>query len=196
MEETGREAPLWALLLEHFYTKAGLPMVKLETLHGDAVPQPYHSLLVHSSDMTPTLEKFHGQPLDLKLLNIEVQDTEYLREITLNLKDQSRAVEYGVIRIFLNRFPPRTKNLILEGRKPLGNILHSEAIAHLGWPQAFFRVQSDAHMEKVLRLKHPGPLYGRRNLLLDGRRHILAEVIEVLAPVEKTEFDNHYGNKS
>jgi hypothetical protein len=182
--ETVQETPRWAGLMEHFYARAGMPMVKIESLHGEAIPQPYRGLLVHSSDMTPTLEQFHGQRLDLTLLNREIQDTEYLREITLNLRDRSRAVEYGVIRIYLNRFSPKTKELILGERKPLGNILHSEAIAHLGWPQAFFRVQSDAHMQAVLHLKRPSPLYGRRNLLLDGSRHILAEVIEVLAPVD------------
>ena len=31
----------------------------------------------------------------------------------------------------------------------------------------------------------PGFLYGRRNVLLDGSRRLLAEVIEVLAPVAK-----------
>lgn len=186
MPEAIKAEPQWASLLEHFYAKAGLPMVKIDTLHGDSVPEPYRRLLVHSSDMTPTLEQFHGQRLELKLLNRELHNAEYLREITLNLKENARPVEYGVIRIYLNRFSIRASELILRGKKPLGDILRSEAIAHLGWPQAFFLVQADSHIESVLHLKQSCSLYGRRNLLLDGSRRILAEVIEVLAPSEQS----------
>jgi len=32
-------------------------------------------------------------------------------------------------------------------------------------------------------VKSPGILYGRRNVLLDGSRQLLAEVFEVLAPI-------------
>jgi hypothetical protein len=40
-------------------------------------------------------------------------------------------------------------------------------------------------MSGVLRLRQPCALYGRHNILLDGSRRVLAEVIEVLAPVEQ-----------
>src|ERR1043165_9844915 len=48
--------PAWAVLLDGFYTRAGLRPPLLRQLMGEDVPQPYHSLLVHSLDMTPTLE--------------------------------------------------------------------------------------------------------------------------------------------
>ena len=71
---------------------------------------------------------------------------------------------------------------MLEEQRPLGNILQRDAIPHLSWPQAFFRVQSDSHLGHVLYLSEPAVLYGRRNVLLDGSRRLLAEVIEILAP--------------
>jgi hypothetical protein len=74
---------------------------------------------------------------------------------------------------------------VLEEQRPLGNILQSEAIPHLSWPQAFFSVQSDARMKTVLNLREPARLYGRRNVLVDISRRLLAEVIEVLAPAEQ-----------
>jgi chorismate-pyruvate lyase len=184
LPEKTPSAPAWASLMEYFYTKAGLPMVDIETLPADAIPQPYRRLLAHSMDMTSTLESFYGRRLELEPLNREMHGTEYLREIILHLQGRNQAVEYGVIRIFLNRFSRRAKELILEENKPLGAILHSEAIAHLGWPQDFFRVQPDSHLKSVFRLNRSLPLYGRRNLLLDGSRHILADVIEVLAPAD------------
>src|SRR6266851_2067752 len=59
----------WAALLERFYSRAGLTLPALERLSDDEVPQPYKALLVHSLDMTPTLEKFYRQPIDLTVLS-------------------------------------------------------------------------------------------------------------------------------
>jgi hypothetical protein len=92
-------------------------------------------------------------------------------------------VEYGVIRIHLNHLPLGIRRQVLEEERPFGDILQSEALAHFGWPQNFFRVAPDNHIAEMLQQPQARALYGRRNLLLDGSRQLLAEVIEVLAPV-------------
>jgi hypothetical protein len=178
------EAPPWAALLERFYAKAGLPPLRLERCAGDTVPLPYRRLLVHSSDMTPTLRTFYGGPLEVRVLSRDLETATYLREVVLELIGEARPVEYGVIRIRLDHFPPRARRLILEERLPLGAILEQEGLGHLSWPQAFFRVEADGRLSDVLRVPQAGTLYGRRNVLLDGTRRLLAEVIEILAPVE------------
>ncbi len=66
------QQPGWTALLERFYSRAGLTLPPLERLKEDEVPQPYKGLLVHSQDMTPTLEKFYGKPLGLTVLSREV----------------------------------------------------------------------------------------------------------------------------
>jgi chorismate-pyruvate lyase len=175
--------PSWAVLLQRFYTRTGLPLPGIEQLKGDDVPQPYRSLLVHSSDMTPTLEGFYQRGLALTVLSRETEGEEYLREVVLKLADGGRPVEYGVIRICLGHLSGPARERVLQEQRPMGNILRSEGIAHLSWPQAFFRARSDAHTGAVLRLAQPSSLYGRRNVLLDGSRRLLAEVIEILAPV-------------
>jgi hypothetical protein len=203
--------PSWALLLEKFYGRLGRPLPGLQQLKDHEVPEPYHGLLVHSSDMTPTLERFYRRPLELTVLSRELEGESYLREVVLRVsapsaKTQdlnpapapnipglatistplSRPVEYGVIRICLNHFPPGARRRVLEEQRPLGNILRSEGIPHISWPQAFFRAASEPHTDLVLGLKEPSELYGRRNVLLDGTRRLLAEVIEILAPVAES----------
>jgi chorismate-pyruvate lyase len=135
--------------------------------------------------MTPTLASFYGQALRLRVLGRELQDDSYKREVILWLAEDTRPVEYGVIRICLNRLPPAARQLVLQEQRPLGDILQGEAIPHLSWPQAFFRLKADAHAGAALGLQRADFLYGRRNVLLDGSRHLLAEVIEVLAPVAR-----------
>jgi chorismate-pyruvate lyase len=169
-------------LLERFYSRAGLEPPRLRVVRGDEVPQPYKGLLVHSTDMTPTLEGFHGQAIQLAVLSSERQGDVYWREVILRGADDSRPVEYGVIRICLAPLSPAAARSVLEERRPLGKILQAEAVAHLSWPQAFFRVESDARLRKLLDLRQPATLYGRRNVLADGSRRLLAEVIEILPP--------------
>ena len=177
------EVPPWEGLLGIFYSRASIPFPQLTRLKGEELPQPYRSLLVHSRDMTPTIEQYYRQTLGITVLQRLLEGEAYLREVTLNLQGENRPVEYGAIRIFLGHFPPRAQNIIREERCPLGKILEIEGIPHVGWPQAFFRVAPDAHMASMLQLETACVLYGRRNVLLDGERRLLAEVLEVLAPV-------------
>ena len=180
-----RPLPPWAALLQRFYEPAGLAAPVLEELKGTEVPQPYRALLVHSSDMTSTLASFYGETPRLRVLTRERRNGSYKREVVLWVTEGARPIEYGVIRIYLDRLPPAARQLVLQEERPLGDILNGEAIAYLSWPQAFFRLKSDARAGAALGLQHPGFLYGRRNVLLDGSRHLLAEVIEVLAPAAK-----------
>jgi len=180
----------WTALLERFYTRAGFALPALERLKDEQVPQPFKALLVHSQDMTPTLETFYRQPLGLTVLSRERHKDSYYREVTLTVENGARAVGYGMIRIHLDHLPPSVRQRVLEEQRPFGNILQSEALPHISWPQAFFRVQSGPHTTSVLRLRHACLLYGRRNVLLDGARQLLAEVIEILAPVATPE-SNH-----
>jgi len=177
--------PSWAALLERFYERTGLSAPVLIELKAAEVPPPYRTLLVHSADMTPTLAGFYGQALGLRVLSRERQGDSYKREVILWLAEDERPVEYGAIRIRLDRLPPPARRLVLEEQRPLGAILQDEAIPHLSWPQAFFRLKADAHAGAALGLRRAGFLYGRRNVLLDGSRRLLAEVIEVLAPVAR-----------
>jgi chorismate-pyruvate lyase len=175
-------APAWAGLLAHFYSKAGVGLPVIEEVDGPAIPEPSRRLLVHSSDMTPTLEAFYQQPMRLTVLSREQKEHFYHREVLLNTAGDGRPVEYGVIRISLDHLPAHARARVLEEERPLGNILQTEAIPHLSWPQAFFRIASDSYLARVLVLTGAENLYGRRNVLLDGSRRLLAEVIEILAP--------------
>ncbi len=180
LAEPARVWPPWSGLLDRFYARAGVCLPRIEPLEGGDVPEPYRSLLVHSRDMTPTLEGFHRQPIHLLVLNRESEEGAYWREVVLRRAQDGRPVEYGVIRIWLTHLPPSAAQSVLEEQRPLGKILQAEAIPHLSWPQAFFTVQADARLGAILRLHRPGALYGRRNVLLDASRRLIAEVIEIL----------------
>jgi len=174
--------PSWALLLQRFYARMARPLPPIEQLKPEQMPEPYRRLLVHSSDMTPTLETFYRARLGITLLTRELEGDEYMREVTLRPVDGGQPVEYGVIRICLDHLPASVREPVLQEQRPLGDVLRREHIPHISWPQAFFRMESDSHTQQVLRLPPSCDLYGRRNVLLDASRRLLAEVIEILAP--------------
>lgn len=174
-------------MLEWFYTRRQLPLPRVAQLGGGLVPQPYRRLLVHSSDMTPTLEEFFAERVGLGVITRELHGESYLREVVLHVGDPQRPVLYGVIRILLDHLPPTVRTSVLREQEPLGSILQRECVPHLSWPQSFFRAEPDSHMTRILRLRNSLPLYGRRNVLVDGTRRLLAEVLEVLAPVPRRE---------
>jgi chorismate-pyruvate lyase len=169
--------------LNEFYEQAGLSLPKVERIEGNAVPEPYRALLVHNRDMTPTLIEAYRRNLQLRILRQECRDDVYSRQIALEVEDQ--AVVFGAIKIYLDHFPPRARGLVLEGKRPLGAILHSEAIEHRSRPEAYFQVASDAVINEALGLPAQSILYGRRNVLWNTSQHPLAKVIEILPPWRK-----------
>ena len=171
--------------LDGFYARSGLALPPLQQIDGEEVPEPYKALLVHQSDMTSTLENFHRQSIHLRVLGRERRGDEYFREVVLHLDDTEQPVEFGAIKINLDRFPPPARQLILDERWPLGHILKDCAVAYVSLPKAFLRIASDKLINSVLGLTGAHVLYGRRNTLSDAAGQSLAEIVEILPPTAR-----------
>jgi len=171
--------------LDEFYAQMGLPLPPLQQVDGEAVPQPYKRLLVHQNDMTPTLESFHGCDIHLRLLGRRRKGNGYFREVALLLDGTDQPVEFGAIRIYLDRFAPKVRLQILEERRPLGHVLQECGVKHTSRPKAFLRLASDHVINEALQLTGANVLYGRRNTLFDPREQPLAEIVEILPPWRK-----------
>ncbi len=169
--------------LDEFYAQMGLTLPPLQQLDGEAVPQPYKRLLVHQNDMTPTLENFHGRDIHLRLLGRRRKGNGYFREVVLLLDGTDQPVEFGAIKIHLDRFVPEVRRQILEERRPLGHVLQECGVKHSSRPKAFLRLASDHLINQALQLSGANVLYGRRNTLFDPQERPLAEIVEILPPV-------------
>ena len=91
----------------YFYNQDELPMPPVEFIDGDTMPLPYRNLLVHSSDMTPTLRDYHGGPISLEVVQAEMSDQYVMRQVVLRRTSDNAPVEYGAIGIQLEGFPPQ-----------------------------------------------------------------------------------------
>lgn len=172
----------WIYPLDEFYAQSGLPVPPVDLVGGEEVPEPYRSLLVHTRDMTPTLEGAYGRNIQLRVLQRSLAGNVLSREVVLVPEGSSAPVAFGVIKINLEHFPNQARDLVLEGQQPLGAILRSQAIEHASHPDTYFQLQADSLIRKALHLPEPYILYGRRNVIAGGNERTLAHVVEILPP--------------
>ena len=177
----------WLLPYHFFYEKKGWPMPDFHFITGKEVPYPYRSLLVHENDMTPTLAAFHHSKLYLEVHEKEATETFVMRMVTLHAAASDIPVEFGAIGIHLENFPAEVRQLIVDGRVPLGAILGEHKIAHQGSPSSYFSVPADDLMSNTLKQSHGDILYGRCNQLIDADQMVLADIVEILPRSNESE---------
>jgi len=171
--------------LNEFYAQAGVALPLVRQINGREMPEPYRHLLVHDRDMTPTMEAAYDRKMNLRVLKYELSDEIFSRQIVLIPEGGASPVVFGAIKIYLDEFPTEARELVLERKLPLGTILELQSIKHFSRPDGFFEVESDASIEGALEIAGPVRLYGRRNILGNATGRKLAQVLEILPPVEK-----------
>jgi len=157
----------------------------IEIIPGDAVPEPFKSLLVHHNDMTPTLESFHKSEIHLEIVSRERRGDFYFREVVLRLNQSDSPVEFGANKLYLGRFPEEAQDLILQEYVPLGRILKDCHVPHRTEAKAFLRVQSDGLIGEKFELTQPAVLYGRKAVISDLQGRPLSEIVEILPSVNR-----------
>ena len=171
--------------LDSFYARAGRSLPFIEAIPAGEMPEPCRSLLVHDVDMTSTLERFHHGRIHLDIILLDQRDDFYFRASTLVIDGSGKRVEFGAIRINLSLFKPAPRQLIIEGRLPLGRILQECSVAYSSRPKALLRMHSDSYINSALGLEGEHVLYGRRNPLTDPKQRSLAEIVEILPPEQE-----------
>lgn len=166
--------------LAEFYAQAGVPLPRIESIDGADMPEPYRTLLVHDNDMTPTLERHHGQTIHLHVLRSERQGNNYHREVVLRLDGSDKPVEFGANRVALDLYPGEARELILGEYVPLGSILARFNIVHTCHPSAYLRITADALISGELQVPEGALLYGRRNTLKNPQGRALSDIVEIL----------------
>ncbi len=143
------------------------------------VPLPYRDLLVHEHHMTVTVERFHGRPVELRVLSQRTHGHHYSRMILLTLQGTGEVVQFGIVRIDLDRCSPAVRTEVLAGRKPLGRILiEHDVLRHID-PSCFLRITPTPQMMHWFSTTESAPLWGRTaTILCEGHRAI--ELLEVV----------------
>lgn len=167
-----------------FFYGLGSESPRVTFQDAGTLPEPAHHLLVHQSDMTGRLGQHHDCEITLDVHAKSRIGNYLVRASVLKRRTDGEPVEFGAIGIHLDGFDDDARQMILEGKVPLGGILTQRSIGHLSRPCGYFRIEIDHRLASLLGGWEGQTLYGRCNVLLHADGSPLAEVVEVL-PAEK-----------
>jgi hypothetical protein len=168
--------------LYHLFAAAD-PPPEHEVLPPEALPEPYHGLLVHNHHMTVTVEAFYGSLVDVRVLERLHDGDTYARKILLTLRCDGRVVQSGIVRIRLEYCSAPVRAAILEEKTPLGRILIEHDVLRRIEPTAFFRVRPGPYLRGWFGQSAQFDTYGRLGIIHCDEKPAI-ELLEVLAPIE------------
>jgi hypothetical protein len=165
--------------LDFVYAKSGVAQPRVEQIDADDIPSPYRSLLVHTNDMTLTLERHFGGRVVLRPLATFTSGPSYFRRVLLAQEYTGRPVEMGAIRIKIGAFSERIRREILKNDVPLGRLLRDGGVDYESRPKVFLAVEPNPEMMGVFWMRESRTLYGRRTeMMQDGAK--IGDIVEVL----------------
>jgi hypothetical protein len=125
------------------------------------IPHPADELLVHHQHMTVVLQRHHGGPMQVHVLQEHLEGDRYTRKIKLTPVDGDKVVEYGIVRLHFRFMPEAVKREILARQMPLGAILVQHKLHRRIKPRYFLRIPDGSAVLKLFGDDSGQTLYGR-----------------------------------
>ncbi len=163
-----------------FFYGLGSARPKATFIDSVQLPDQERWLLCHDGDMTSRLREHHHSEIDLDVHAKQKLGDYYVRASVLTRRSDGIPVEFGAIGIHLDTLPDAARQLVADGRIPLGGVLERERVSFTSHPSGFFRISIDARLAELLGATSGQVLYGRCNTLRAGDGRVMAEVVEVL----------------
>ena len=147
------------------------------------VPQPYRTLLDHTSHMTVAMERHHRETVSLRVVQVAEGSADgrgYAREILLARGD-GLVVQYGIVRIDLSVIDNATTAAIRAAEVPLGRLLIEAGLLRDVHDVSLLEVTPRKGLCRLFGREACEPTFGRvAEISLSGRPAI--ELLEVAAP--------------
>lgn len=166
-------------LLDLFPTTDDL--AEFELVPGAQVPEPYRQLLVHEHHMTVTVEKFHGDLVNVQVLFKKWDEDAYARKILLSLQKTGRVVQYGIVRMHFKYVSDEVRAEIVSERTPLGRVLIEHKVLRRIEPTAFLKIIPGKDLMAWFGMTEPTPVYGRLAYIHCNEQPAV-ELLEIVTP--------------
>lgn len=155
---------------------------RAEHIPSALTPEPYKRLLVHEHHMTVTMEEFHRTPVVVRVLDRMLEGDIYSRKIVLERSDDSRVVQFGIVRFDLGVVLPAVRDEILSERTPLGRILiNYNVLRHIDLG-AIMQTTVGPGLSHLFACRMGTTTYGRLATIFCNQRPAV-DLLEVAAPV-------------
>ena len=160
---------------------------RIEATAAEGLPETVRQLLDHQSHMTVAMERFHGGPVDLEVLDRQDDGAgDYAREILLARPAATgpRPVQHGIVRIDLTRLDPAVARTIRDAATPLGRILIEAGLLAEVHDVSLLRIAAGPHLGRVFGLDpsaRPPETFGRVAEIGVAGSPVI-KLLEILAP--------------
>ena len=143
------------------------------------IPHPEDDLLVHHDHMTVVLQRHHGYPVEVHVLEERLEGDFYRRKISLTVMGTDKVVELGVVRLDLRYMPEEVSREIREKKTPLGAILIKHKVHRRVKPRYFLRVPPGSAVLKLFGTDTKEPVYGRLGTIYCDKKPCI-ELLEIV----------------
>ncbi len=169
------------LALVHLFYQALEQLGQFTAVDATSVPELPRRLLAHNQHMTVTVEAWQGVSVRVDVLARRETPTHYARKILLRRGDNSRAVQFGIMRVNLQLLNTTVRAAILAAAAPLGRVLLQHGVLTEVQLCDLWRILPAAELAGWLGAGPDEPLYGRTAVIdCDGARAV--ELLEIVAP--------------
>lgn len=158
-------------------------IARAEHIASATTPEPYKQMLVHEHHMTVTMERYHGCPVDVRILDRRLDGDLYCRKIVLLKQRTDRVVQFGLVRFNLSYVTAAVRDEILGGRTPLGRVLiNHNVLRHIDLG-AILRITAGPELAELLQMPEDAVTYGRLATIFCNQKPAV-DLLEVSAPLE------------
>lgn len=163
------------------------PLVQdVEYIPASTTPEPYKTLLVHDIHMTVTMERFHGCPVDVHVVDRRLDDDVYARKILLTRHGTNTVVQFGLVRFDFQYVTPAVRDEIISEKIPLGRVLINHNVLRQVDLNAILKLTAGPSLAKYLQMKEGDVTYGRIATIFCNRKPAI-DLLEVSAPLAAAE---------
>ena len=150
----------------------------------DEIPFPHDQLLVHHDHMTVELERFHGSPVKVHVLDEHTDGEIYTRKISLTRGDSDTVVEWGVVRLDFRYMAAEVRDEILRKELPLGAVLIKHDVLRRIKPRWFLRFPPGGPVLSLFGdTRTAAPAYGRVGTIYCNEEPAI-ELLEIVVNCE------------
>lgn len=155
---------------------------RVEYIPSSTTPEPYKSLLVHEHHMTVTMERMHGGPVTVQVLDSKYVDDTYSRKITLTREGTGSVVQFGIVRFNFAYVTNAVRDEIVAGDIPLGRVLiNHNVLRHIDLG-AILRLEAGPELASHFGCDAGQTTYGRlATIFCNGRPAV--DLLEVSRPL-------------
>lgn len=161
---SNENSPDLATLIALFYGNCR-DLGKFASVDAEEMPQNTRLLLAHNAHMTVTIEAFHGCKVNVEVLDRRRDAEHYSRRILLRRATDNQVVQFGIVRLAMQKIPALALEAILSEKIPLGQTLIDNGVLRRVELCHLWKIELGPDLAKLFSSPLGETVYGRTAMI-------------------------------